>query len=253
MGKLIVINPAATPQPPQPLTENFIKGILFLVILVTQMVLSIGERIKGFLFSPSDTFDASKEDTLGDPLKYFIVILAIYAVLSAIIAAVASSLIAEKLGMFGALLLAAMGPLITVVFFIWAFVSGIIGIWIGGLWTHIWVYIVGGRKGIEQTLKAVMYGATPSYLLGWILSVYNIAPSFLLGLIPIVVGIIAGIWALIVGIIGIRQLHELSTGKAVLAVILAIIIPIVVIAIALMLLGGFTPMQGPTGPGFGGF
>ena len=217
------------------------------------MVLSIMERIKGFLFSPSETFDASKEDTLGDPLKYFIVILAIYAVLSAIIAAVLFSLFAEKFGMFGALMPAAMVPLITVVSFIVAFVVGIIGVWIGGLWLHIWVYLVGGRNGIEQTLKALIYGATPFYLLVWILSVYNIAPSFLLGLIPIVVGIIAVIWALIVGIVGVRQLHELSTGKAVLAVILAIIIPIIVITVALMLLDGFTPMQGPTGPGFGGF
>jgi hypothetical protein len=36
------------------------------------MVLSIGERIKGFLFSPSETFDASKEDSLGDAFKYFV-------------------------------------------------------------------------------------------------------------------------------------------------------------------------------------
>ncbi len=35
------------------------------------MVLSAGERIKGFLFSPSKTFDNSKEDMIGDALKYF--------------------------------------------------------------------------------------------------------------------------------------------------------------------------------------
>jgi len=64
------------------------------------MVLSIVERIKGFLFSPSDTFDASREDSLGDAFKYFVVILAIYAVLSAIIAAVAFSMIAGMFGMF---------------------------------------------------------------------------------------------------------------------------------------------------------
>jgi len=43
------------------------------------MVLSIEERIKGFLFNPSETFDASKEDTLGDSLTYFVVVLAISA------------------------------------------------------------------------------------------------------------------------------------------------------------------------------
>ncbi len=179
------------------------------------MVLSIGERIKGFLFSPSDTFDNSKGDTIGDAFKYFVVILMIPAVLLAIIAAVAFSLIAGMLGMFGVPMMplgAATGPLLAVGAFILILVGGIIGVFIDGLWLHIWVYLVGGKEGIEQTIKAVMYGATPSLLLGWI---------------PIV-NFIALIWALIVGIIGVRQLHGLSTGKAVLAVIIAIAIPLII-------------------------
>ena len=207
------------------------------------MVLSIVERIKGFLFSPSDTFDASKEDTLGDALKYFVVILAIFAGIFAVLIAVLFSLFAGMLGMFGVPMMpfgAAMGPLLAVGFFIFVLVGGIIGVFIDGLWLHLWVYVVGGRNGVGQTIKAVMYGATPSFLLGWI---------------PIV-GIIAGIWALIVGIIGVRQLHELSTGKAVLAVIIAIAIPLIIYVaiiaafIATMPGPGF---PGPTGPGFGGF
>ncbi|NAS89185.1 hypothetical protein C4E24_05545 [ANME-1 cluster archaeon AG-394-G21] len=186
------------------------------------MVLSIRERIRGFLFSPSETFDASKEDTIGDAFKYFIVILAIYAVLSAIIGAVAFQWILGMSSEFlppGALPLevqqlgAAMGPLFAVVLFLGVLVSGIIEAFIIGLWSHLWVYLIGGRNGIGQTIKAVMYGMTPSCLVGWI---------------PIV-SIIAGIWTLIVGIVGIRQLHKLSTGKAVLAVILAIIIPAIII------------------------
>ncbi len=180
------------------------------------MVLSIGERIKGFLFSPSETFDASKEDSLGDAFKYFVVILLILAVIVAIIGGVGFSLI---LGMFGEYLppetlsLAAMGPLLAVVLFIAVLVGGIIGAFIDGLWIHLWVYIVGGRKGVGQTIKAVMYGATPYCLLGWI---------------PIV-NFIAEIWMIVVAILGVRQLHELSTGKAVLAVIIAIIIPAIII------------------------
>jgi len=207
------------------------------------MVLSIGERIKGFLFSPSDTFDASMEDTLGDAFKYFVVILAIYAVLSAIIIAVAFSLFAGMLGLFGVPAIpfgAAMAPLLAIGFFVAILIGGIIGVFIDGLWLHLWVYLVGGRNGIGETIKAVMYGATPSFLLGWI---------------PIV-GIIAGIWALIVEIIGVRQLQELSTGKAVLAVILAIIIPAIIIGVLWAAFIATMPgpvFQGPTGPGFGGF
>jgi hypothetical protein len=203
------------------------------------MVLSIVERIKGFLFSPSKTFDAAKEDTVGDTFKYFVVILAIYAVLVAIIAAVAFSLFAGMFGMFGAPAMpagAAMGPLVAVGAFIGILVGGIIGIFIFGLWTHLWIYLVGGRKGVEQTIKAVMYGETPSLLLGWI-------PIF---------NVIAWIWALIVSIIGVRQLHGLSTGKAILAVILALIIPAIIIVAIVAALSPMMPGP-PIGPGFRGY
>jgi hypothetical protein len=208
------------------------------------MVLSIGERIKGFLFSPSETFDASRGDTLGDAFKYFVVILVIYALLVAIIVAGVFLLFADILATFSVRGLpfgAAAGPLVAVGFFLVAIVVGIIGVFISGLWLHIWVYLVGGRNGVEQTIKAVMYGETPSLILGWI---------------PII-NLIAWIWALIVGIIGIRQLHWLSTGKAVLAVILAIVIPLIIyaaIAFTFMPLMPEPGVLGPyMGPVFGGF
>ncbi len=207
------------------------------------MVLSIVERIKGFLFRPSDTFDDSKDDTLGDAFKYYVVILAISAVLSAIIAAVAFSVIVGMGGPIAAVMIpfgAGTGALAAIGVFGVTIAVGIIGIFIGGVWLHIWVYVVGGRNGLTQTIKAVTYGMTPSLLLGWI---------------PIV-SIIAGIWALIVEIIGIRQLHELSTGKAVLAVIIAIIIPAIIIGALLAAFIVSMPgllSQGPGGPGFGGY
>jgi len=179
----------------------------------------IVEKIKGFLFSPSETFDASKEDTLGDAFKYYIILLLIPALLSAVIAAVAFSLFA---GFFGRMLPGFMPALLAfagagaavafIAVFIYVLIAGAIGVLIGGLWLHIWVYLVGGRKGLTQTFKALMYGATPSLLLGWI---------------PFI-NFLASIWALIVEIIGIRQLHEISTGRAVAAIILAIIIPLAV-------------------------
>ena len=133
-----------------------------------------------------------------------------------------------------------MAVLIAVGVFIGAIVGGIIVIVIAGLWLHIWVYLVGGKKGVEQTLKALMYGATPSYLFGWI---------------P-VVSVLAGIWALIVEIIGIRQLHELSTGKAVLAVSIGIIVPAIILGAIFAAFMATMPelvLLGTTGLGFGGF
>lgn len=160
---------------------------------------SVVERIRGFLFSPLKTFDASKDDTLGNAFVYFITILAISAVLS---------------GITGWLVFQHGVALIVMIVLV--FVLGILGVFIVGLWIHIWVYLFGGRKGVTQTLKALMYGATPNCLLGWI---------------PIA-GIFTVLWTLILQIVGIRQLHELSTRRAVLAVIfgmlLAISIPLTV-------------------------
>lgn len=207
------------------------------------MVLSIVERVKGFLVSPSKTFDASKEDTVGDAFKYFAAILVIYAVIIAVISIVGLSAFAAIEGIFGApfkdvlapLLGAAVAPLFAIGFFIVAFVAGVIGVFIGGLWFHIWVYLVGGRKGVGQTIEAVMYGMTPNLILGWI---------------PFV-NIIAAIWAIIVVIIGVRQLHELSTGKAVLAWILAVIIPAIITGLIVV---AFIAMMPPTGRHpFGGY
>ena len=196
----------------------------------------IVEKIKGFLFSPSETFDASKEDTLGDAFKYYLILLLIPALLSAVIAAVAFSLLA---GFFGRMLpfmsasLAFAGAGAAVVVFLYVLIAGAIGVLIGGLWLHIWVYLMGGRKGLTQTFKALMYGATPSLLLGWI---------------PFI-NFLASIWSLIVEIIGIRQLHEISTGRAVAAVILAIIIPLIVSLV--ILLPAMMPTM-PYGHGIGG-
>ena len=120
------------------------------------MVLSIGEKIKGFLFRPSETFDASKEDTLGDAFKYFIVILVIYTVLISIMFILSMfSVMPRVLAMIGGTYLG------TIITFIFKLVLGIIGIFITGLWTHIWVYLVGGGKGVTQTIKAYMIGLTP--------------------------------------------------------------------------------------------
>lgn len=203
------------------------------------MVLSIVERIKGFLFSPSKTFDASKEDSLGDAFTYFMVILVIYAALLALITTGLFTFFGGMLNLPEFRWFAALGPLVGALFFVYALVVGILSVFIFGLWLHLWVFLLGGRNGLVQTIKAVLYGETPSLVLGWI---------------PII-NLIAGIWALIVGIIGLRQLQELSTGKATIAVIIALIIPAIVVGalIAALIIGQMMPPSPSLGPRFGGW
>jgi len=195
------------------------------------------EKVKGFIVSPTATFNGVKDEGWGASFSYFAKLLVIFAVLMAVIvASIAWVVLAVIVGMFGALLAAfgvpadamtgvmgwvtGLAGVMAVILLIMVIISGLIGILVGSGWMHIWVYLCGGRKGAGQTIKAMAYGSTPSLLLGWI---------------PFI-GFIFGIWSMIVSIIGIRQLHEISTGKAVLAYLLgAIIIPLIILLIILLI------------------
>ncbi len=176
--------------------------------IVIYMITTLIEKVKGFLMNPVDTFRQSKDDEPGAVLPYFTLLLLFYAIISALLAAVMIGTIPMPglmtTGMSGAV----------VVFFI-ILVGGFVGMLIFGAWLHLWVYIFGGRRGIWQTLKAVMYGNTPYLLFGWI---------------PFI-GFISTLWSLVLGIFGIRELQEISSLKATLAVALAVMIPLILLLI----------------------
>jgi hypothetical protein len=178
------------------------------------------EKVKGFLLEPSKTFDATKGENLDEAIKYYAVIAAIYSAILAVLLAFVGTLFGSMMGgrNIGMLMGAGAGAGGAIIFFVQFMIFAIIGAFVCGAILHIFVYIVGGRKGIEQTIKAVMYGSTPGLLLGWI---------------PII-GFIAAIWSLALEILGIRQLHELTTGKAVLAVLIIIAVILAVIIAALI-------------------
>mgnify|MGYP006297132265 CR=1 FL=1 len=172
------------------------------------------EKVKGLILDPTGTYQKLKEEELGGALRYFIIWLLIFAVLSALSFAFIGSMIfsmipeTEELAMFNATFGAAGGLLLGGIIFIAVLIGGIIGIFIGGLIIHLGVILVGGSRGYSETVKSLIYGGTPSYLFGWI---------------PII-GFIGSIWALILVIFGIKELQDLSTGKAVIAVLIPVII-----------------------------
>jgi hypothetical protein len=175
--------------------------------------MDIIEKVKGFLLEPSKTFDTLKEEPLEEAVKYYAVIAAIYSALLALLLAFAGSLFGTMMGFgnMGMMMGAGTGIGSAITFFVMFMIIAIVGAFIGGAILHIFVYIVGGRRGIAQTIKAGMYGSTPTLLFGWL---------------PII-NFIAMIWSLVAEIIGIRQLHELTTGKAILVVILPILLALI--------------------------
>jgi hypothetical protein len=174
------------------------------------------ELVKGFLLSPAETFRKVRPSDLGETLKYYLILVVIYTILSVIISLVAISaawaVIAALLPALGltAPVVAGLGIILFAIILIFVH---LLVLFIGAAWVHIWVWLLGGRKGYMMTLKALAYGDTPYLLIGWI---------------P-VIGIIGAIWSFILSIIGVRELHEISTGRAAAAVILAAIVVLIII------------------------
>jgi len=186
----------------------------------------------GFLRRPITTFRAVKDDTLSVALKYALICLAIFGagtglILGALVYlyfAVGGWLFADMPGYLGP-----PGPgywLVVPIAVGLSIVGGILFIFIGGAWVHLWVYLLGGRKGhgYVQTLKALIYGATPGYLVGWV---------------PLIGLFVGGIWALVLTIIGLRELHGITGGRLAGVCVLGIGIPISVALLLVRLLAGF--------------
>lgn len=177
-------------------------------------------RIRRFLFQPSKEFAASKEDTLTDAFKYYVPLLAVLALILAIVVTIVVTALVSKLGLSELTLmpglpeLSKIAPLLGAGAFVGIIAVGIIAALYIAVWLHIWVYLFGGRKGLKQTVKVITYGATPCLLLGWVPG-----PNI----------IIAPIWSLLLAINGVTELHELSPGMAILAIILAILVPLIIV------------------------
>ncbi len=186
------------------------------------MEISYIDKIKGFLLNPVETLVAHRGEKLEDAFKYLIVLLAIYAVLQALI----TSIFVGSMSMIFPGMSIAVAVIASIIFGV---IGGLIGLVIGGCILHLFVLLVGGRMGLGATLKAVIYAATPSLLFGWI---------------PLV-GFFAGLWALVLEVLAIRELHEISTARAIFAV--AIPFAIVVI-LAMLALAFFTIATVSSGP-----
>jgi hypothetical protein len=165
-------------------------------------VSSIIETTKGFLQNPVETFQQHADTSLSKAFQYYAILLVFYAVLFSIFegALLSFGSLFPHGGSFAGF---AIGMLM--LFCICIIIpASLIGIFFKGLFHHIFVLLMGGEQGVAQTLKASMYSAVPILVLGWI---------------PII-NIIAGIWSFVLLILGIRELHKISTASAIATVLI---------------------------------
>jgi len=174
--------------------------------------------VKGFLTNPVETLKKSRDEPVEFTLKYYTLIVLFNAVLTALIALILGghgtlNAMHQLMAQFGwALpLIGAIGAVLTVIVIT---ILAMVFLFIFGGWLHIWVYLAGGRKSYMQTVKALAYGSTPAMVIGWI---------------PFVGPFIGGIWTLVLDVLSVREMHQISTEKAVGAVALAVLIPIIIL------------------------
>jgi hypothetical protein len=103
-------------------------------------------------------------------------------------------------------------------------IGATLGLLIGAAIGHVCLMIVGGaRHGFETTLRVIGYAQGST---AW------------LNVIPFVGGLIAFVWLIVLEIIGFAHAHEISTGKAVMAVLLPMIVCFVLTLVLVVLFFG---------------
>lgn len=175
------------------------------------MIDAIVAKVKGFIVSPVESFQAARSDGTDVAVPYLIALLLVHAAMMAIISLIGIT----AMGMLSPMMPRFAMP---VVIFFGVLIGGAIVTILFSLWLHLWVYLLGGRKGLFETAKAVIYGMTPGMLLGWI---------------PFI-GFLFCLWSVVLQIFGIRELQEMSSGKALVALIIAVMVPLIVLVLLAM-------------------
>jgi hypothetical protein len=185
-------------------------------------------NMKGFIMKPSETFVKTREKSLGAAYQYYIALLVIFTVLFGIVAVsmgfvtfmnmintlamipVVGNVIAGGAANFSGFIIALH------VFFVYlVFLVALVGIFVAGLLNHVFVLMMDGKKGVEQTLKTTMYASTPTLLLGWI---------------PFV-GIIGYIWTLVLLVLGFKETQDLKIEFAALVVLVPIVLLLILVGL----------------------
>jgi len=182
---------------------------------------------KGVLTQPSEFFESEdRRDGFGFSLKFAAVNLAISAVLSTVsvvaFGAASSALSETGLGI-GVGLIAAFT-------LIGSPILGLIGLLISSGIIHIFVSLLGGEHGYSETLSAMEYATAVQPLT----AVFSLIP-----ILGSLVNFVIWIYAIFLQTKGIENFQEMSTGRALAAVLLPVLIVFaIVFAIAVVVFAG---------------
>ena len=111
-------------------------------------------------------------------------------------------------------------------------VFALVGLFIGSAICHVLLLLIGGaRFPYETTFRVICYSS---------------GSTSLVNIVPVCGGLIAAVWSIVVSIIGVAQAHEISTGKATLAVLgpMVVCCTAFILLLSLMFVVGFAAVSG---------
>ena len=181
------------------------------------LIPSFVETVREVLFNPVNFFRSiRREGDFLNPLIFAIICALITGVLGGILRLIIALISGEGFG-------AALGGLIATIVFVP--IATAIGLFIGAGIYHLLVLLIvrPSHAGYEATFRAVAYAS----------AVQAVAWLAYIPILGILVAIVVGIYNVVLSVIGIREVHATTTGRAVAVVV----IPVVIIGILLVLVG----------------
>ena len=198
------------------------------------------QKVGGFIARPADTFKALKGESLGKAFGYYALISLISSVVLGVLFGLALHLLinlfsAEPDYMVLAEFLSRISTAVLIPLLIVAIYACCwIGLLLNGLITHLGVLAFARpHKRLSETYKAMAYGATPG-IFDFISLIPYLGNMFSSGL---------SIWSTVLEIIGLKEYHETSWGRAIAAVLVipfALLILILIFVIILILTAGIS-------------
>lgn len=164
--------------------------------------------------SPAEYFEnENRRDSFGYPLKF--------AVISLLLVGIFSS---------AQVIISGNGVTTALIGLVSSIIGGVIGLFIGAAILHIFVALLGGENGFSETASVVEY-----------VTVFSVV-STAFGLIPVVGGIaslLTFLYGLYAEVKGLEKFQGLSTGRAIAAILLPIVIvTIVAVVLAITVFAG---------------
>lgn len=171
------------------------------------------QDLKSVLTGPSSFYEDLEDTSLGQSAKFAGITGGLFGLLFGLLGTVSVLLAPSSLTESAVV---ALGIFVFAPLFIAAFT--VLNVVVSGAMMHAVAYVL-GMRGIEKTIAAYTYSLATS-VVGWI---------------P-VVNFFAGLYALYIQYVGVKELHDTTTAKAIVTVLA---IPVAVIALYLAMLAAF--------------